>query len=261
MFKERRSIVPAAVIWTRIESTRDEVRILPDGSMDLIWGSTGELFVAGPDTRAQMHFNRPGRVLTGIRFAPGVAPAFLGMPASELLDLRVPLGALWPSADTRAVADRLAGSPAPDRTLEMLVSDRLSRDGRELPRTAEIVRLLRAGRSVADVAGIVGLSGRQLRRRSIQAFGYGPKMLARVLRFGRALELARSGFPLSDVAASAGFADQAHLARDVRTLAGVPMTHLLGRHAQPPDPVGQLLARSVMDDPPDVGILRARPPA
>jgi AraC-like DNA-binding protein len=245
MLRERRSIVPGAVIWTRTASTRDEIRILPDGSMDLIWSSSGELFVAGPDVQAQLYGDRPGRVLTGIRFAPGVAPAFLGVRASELVNLRVPLSALWRPAEARAVADRLSGNPAPGRAMETYVFDRLSRDGRESAFIGEIVRLLGAGRSVADVAGIIGLSGRQLRRRSIEMFGYGPKMLARILRFRRALALARSGMPLSDVAAHAGFADQAHLARDVRALAGAPMTQVLGELRPPSEATAQLLAGSV----------------
>ena len=58
---------------------------------------------------------------------------------------------------------------------------------------------------------------------------YGPKTLARVLRLQRALGLARGGVPYAETAARAGFADQAHLARDVRELAGVPLTELLGR--------------------------------
>ncbi len=44
---------------------------------------------------------------------------------------------------------------------------------------------------------------------------------------GHALELARTGEPLALVAARAGYADQAHLAREVRALAGVPVTTLL----------------------------------
>ncbi len=45
----------------------------------------------------------------------------------------------------------------------------------------------------------------------------------------RALELARTGMELGDVAATAGYADQPHLARDVKQLAGVPVTALVRR--------------------------------
>jgi AraC-like DNA-binding protein len=48
-----------------------------------------------------------------------------------------------------------------------------------------------------------------------------------VLRFQRALRLARAGGRLVDVAVVSGYADQAHLARESRRLAGVPITQLL----------------------------------
>ena len=66
-----------------------------------------------------------------------------------------------------------------------------------------------------------------MRRRSLAAFGYGPKTLQRVLRFQRALGLARSGMALADVAQAAGYADQPHLANEVRVLAGMPVRALL----------------------------------
>jgi AraC-like DNA-binding protein len=66
-----------------------------------------------------------------------------------------------------------------------------------------------------------------LHRRSLDAFGYGPKTLARMLRLQRALAAARSGVPLADTAMRTGFADQAHLSREVRALAGIPLGGLL----------------------------------
>jgi transcriptional regulator GlxA family with amidase domain len=92
-----------------------------------------------------------------------------------------------------------------------------------------VAAALGAGRPVAATADELGIGARQLHRRSLAAFGYGPKTLARVLRLQRALTLARSGLPFAETAARAGFADQAHLARDVRELAGMPLTDLLAR--------------------------------
>ncbi|MEU1566435.1 helix-turn-helix transcriptional regulator, partial [Streptomyces mirabilis] len=97
------------------------------------------------------------------------------------------------------------------------------------PLLREVVTALDAGRSIAATADRLGLSARQLHRRSLTAFGYGPKTLARVLRLQRALALARTGVPFAETAARSGFADQAHLARDVRELAGMPLGELLGR--------------------------------
>ena len=63
------------------------------------------------------------------------------------------------------------------------------------------------------------MSARQLQRRVADAVGYGPKMLARVLRFRRLLALASA--PLVELALDAGYADQAHMTADVTELAGV----------------------------------------
>jgi len=69
------------------------------------------------------------------------------------------------------------------------------------------------------------LSERQLHRRSLAAFGYGAKTLGRIRRLQRALAVPVSATGAA-AAAAAGYADQAHLARDVRELAGVPFTAL-----------------------------------
>ncbi|EST36312.1 hypothetical protein N566_16500, partial [Streptomycetaceae bacterium MP113-05] len=97
------------------------------------------------------------------------------------------------------------------------------------PLCAPLVTALRRGVGVAEAADAAGLSERQLRRRALDAFGYGPKTLARVLRMRRALQLAESGAPFAQVAVVTGYADQAHLAREVRALTGRPLSRLLER--------------------------------
>ncbi|NEB52285.1 helix-turn-helix domain-containing protein, partial [Streptomyces griseus] len=81
----------------------------------------------------------------------------------------------------------------------------------------------RRGGSVAATAAEVGLGARQLHRRSLAAFGYGPKTLARILRLQRALALIRTGLPYAEAACAAGCVDQAHLAREMRALAGTTL--------------------------------------
>ena len=222
MYQERRSWLEGATIWSR--TADDACRVLPDGCMDVIW-SAGTLVVAGPDTRAHL---APGVVdtITGLRFAPGVGPEVLGVPAHELRDRRVSLDELWPSAEVRRLADQAATAHDPGPVLESASAVRLrDTDGPASPLPA-ILRGLHAGQPMTAIAGSVGMSERQLHRRCLAAFGYGPKMLARVLRMHRALRAARGGMPFADVAARSGYADQAHMARDVKALAGVPLRDL-----------------------------------
>jgi methylphosphotriester-DNA--protein-cysteine methyltransferase len=88
---------------------------------------------------------------------------------------------------------------------------------------------------VGDARRAAHLSERQLRRRFEHAVGYGPATLARVQRFQRFLAHAQRTptAPLARLAADAGYADQAHLARECRRLAGLPPRALLATGAAP----------------------------
>ncbi|MFJ9038077.1 DUF6597 domain-containing transcriptional factor [Streptomyces sp. NPDC102406] len=219
-YAERTSQVPGAVLWTRTVAGPAAGAVLPDGCMDLIW-SEGRLFVAGPDTRAHpTGTDAPARSYVGIRFAPGTAPAYLGVPAHELRDRRVELAALWRGADARRLAERVDAAPDPATELERAAVRLVAAAAPPDPLLARVVAALGAGRGVAEVADMTGLNARLLHRRSLAAFGYGPKTLARVLRLRRALALARAGVPFAQTAARAGYTDQAHLAREVRALTG-----------------------------------------
>ncbi|MEV6873506.1 helix-turn-helix domain-containing protein [Amycolatopsis sp. NPDC051128] len=197
-------------------------RIVPDGCLDLVAGD-GAVFVAGPDTAPWSSVTHPGAVLRGVRFAPGRAPAVLGVPADELRDRRVPLGELWGRAGellaerllageislARAVASRLAEVPPPDPAV-----------------TALIARLDAGAARVAEAAPPMETSERRLRRRFVQAVGYGPATYLRVARFQRAVALAPRAPGLAALAAAAGYADQAHLSRECRALTGLtPRTY------------------------------------
>ncbi|MGW1323741.1 helix-turn-helix domain-containing protein [Streptomyces antibioticus] len=226
MYEERPSRLAGAVVWTNTPSpgpgTSATQPVLPDGCMDLLWHE-GRLLVAGPDTRAY-HPDGPPTPWTGIRFFPGTAPALLGVPAHELRDRRVELTDLWPAAEVRRLTARIAAAPHPATALEDLALDRAAPPD---PTLRRLVTALAAGRPVATIADELDLSGRQLHRRSLAAFGYGPKTLARILRLQHALTLAREGVPYADTAARSGYADQAHLTREVKEFTGRTLGSLL----------------------------------
>ncbi|MGW0609254.1 helix-turn-helix domain-containing protein [Streptomyces sp. NPDC002788] len=227
MYAERAARLDGAVVWTNTPERSGVGRVLPDGCMDLLWHD-GRLLVAGPDTRAYLTDGRGGP-WAGIRFFPGTAPVLLGVPTHELRDRRVDLTDLWPAAEVRRLADRVNAAPDPASGLEELALRQAAGARPPDPLLRQVVTALDAGRPVAVVADELGFSARQLHRRSLAAFGYGPKTLARILRLRRALALARDGVPFADTAARAGYADQAHLAREVRELAGAPLGELLAR--------------------------------
>ncbi|MFF9430811.1 helix-turn-helix domain-containing protein [Streptomyces sp. NPDC004288] len=241
MYEERAALLDGAVLWTVTArpAARPPRPVLPDGCMDLIWAD-GHLLVAGPDTRAHVPGESAARY-AGLRFAPGDAPAVLGVPARELRDRRVALDDLWGAAEARRLAERITATPDPARALDALVRRRAADTEPPDPLMRAVAARLAAGRTVADTAEAVGLGARQLHRRSLDAFGYGPKTLARILRLRRALALVLAGVPQAEAAVRAGCADQAHLARETRALAGMTVgdyTASVSANSETPDPSG-----------------------
>jgi AraC-like DNA-binding protein len=226
----------AECTWTSAAPVAPErIDVLPDACMDLVW-SGAQLLVAGPDTAPHPFVRAAGVVATGLRFRPGVLPALLATPAGALRDARVPLDALHPRLARRATALLESGMPAA-AVLGML-AHRLPGPAPEPAVRAAATRLAR-GASAADTADALGWTTRSLHRHSVAAFGYGPAVLRRVLRFRRALALLRAGVAPAEVAALAGYADQPHLSREVRALAGVAPAQLgSGANRSTPVPSG-----------------------
>ncbi len=231
MYRERpasvrgRAVLPGCVVWDRRSGAAGSVRVLPDGCLDLIVAGD-RLLVAGPDTVAQVIETTAADAFTGLRMAPAVGPAVLGVAAADLVNQRVPLEELWPSAEARRLADRVAASEDPADALVATAAERLAARAPDPLMRAAACRAL-AGEPVAAIAAGIGLSPRHLHRRCQVSFGYGLKTLARIGRLDRALGLARTGLPLAQVAADAGYADQPHFTREVRALTGIPPARLL----------------------------------
>jgi AraC-like DNA-binding protein len=197
--------------------------VLPDGCSDIIWEEGTGACVAGPDTGPVRTQAGRTTILVGARFRPAAGGQALGIPLSELRDQRVPLsdlpgaraaGRLSPDLPPRAAATRVAD-----------LAGRLIADAAADPLLTRAAALLGdPAARIEDVAGRLGLSERQFRRRSHAAAGYGPKTLQRILRFQRFIRLLDAAAELPDLAgaaAQAGYADQPHLTRDCGELSGL----------------------------------------
>ena len=211
-------------VWEHEAEESRGRRIDPDGCVDLIWLAERELVVAGPDTSAQVALLPAGRRSSGIRLRPGAAAAVLGLPASELRDLRVTLGQVWGAGAERLVENLVVASPP--RRLELLaaaVSERRAAPDGLVAAAAH--RLARPRTRVAQVAADLGVTERTLHRRTVHAVGYGPKLLARVARLQR-LRASPAGTP-AERALAAGYAHQAHMNDEVRSLTGTTAVRFL----------------------------------
>jgi AraC-like DNA-binding protein len=209
--------------------------VLPDGCVDIVWVGDRAPTVAGPATRHVFVQLPTGVDIVGLRFQPGSVQTLLGVPAEDLLNATVPLADIWgrSAADfSDPVREGHSGSAKRDRLAQAALrrfADARSSD----PAVAACVAWLgrkRSGR-VEDLTEVSDLSVRQLQRRFRAAVGYGPKTFQRIVRLQRLLELAaREAGPtkgLARLALAAGYADQAHMSREVRDLTGKTPSALL----------------------------------
>jgi AraC-like DNA-binding protein len=167
---------------------------------------------------------------SGVQLAvhPLAARALLGCRAAELLGP----GDHGHEVLGRAAVElheRVAARPDAEGRLDVVqdwLRDRAAEAGRVRVRP-ELVGAWRlveetAGRCrVDELAREVALSPRQLRTLMVAEIGLSPKQLCRHFRFDGAIaRLADGPAGLAEVAAETGYADQAHLAREFRQMAG-----------------------------------------
>lgn len=169
-----------------------------------------------------------------IELTPLGARVLFGMPASELWDTSIELTdvvgrigfELW---------ERLQVAPSwPERFAAC--DDVLCRLATDLPPPTGIERcwrtLVESGGTipVGELAAATGYSRQHLTRRFRGEFGLSPKLAARVIRFERAKDMlatAPSFVTIGQVAAACGYADHAHLVRDVDDLAACTPSELI----------------------------------
>lgn len=212
-----------ACTWVHRATSAQPQLVVPDGCMDFVFDGSA-LRLAGPDTRPVREAGA-GALYLGVRFRIGRGASLLGVPASALCDTRAPLAELWGDR-ARRLEDALRACD-PERGLELMAMAVRAAPARSAPDAAVhalIAQLAGPDRRwrIAPLAAELGLSERQLHRRCCAAVGYGPKLLARILRlqqFRRALARAPDT-PLATLAAALGYVDQAHLSHDASALFG-----------------------------------------
>lgn len=202
-------------------------RVLPDGCIDLIFRGgpdDGRLFSSALIARPAFFAATRRSWFVGVRFRPAMARAALDIDPVDCRDRDIPASQI-----DRAFAPleaALQDCASPDGALALLrrtVDARLAkREGDAVPaRVREAVALLARGGEVHQVARALGITERSLHRDLMRWSGLAPKSLARILRMQRALGAIRAGTePLALIALRTGYADQAHMTRDLKALTG-----------------------------------------
>jgi AraC-like DNA-binding protein len=165
-----------------------------------------------------------------LELSPLGTRALLGIPAAELAGTAVQLDDLVGPAEVDRLMNRLPaadGWPARVALVQRYLAGRLQRRKDRWTPRPEVARawtmLARSGGStrIGDVAGEVGWSARHLAQQFTSAVGVTPKTAGRLMRFHRSVTMISGGTPIADAAAVCGYADQAHLTREWRRMAGV----------------------------------------
>lgn len=191
----------------------------------------GDGCVVSTPTRAwEFGYPSPTRSV-GVHLAPWGLAAFLPMAAAELRDRPVTIEQVWGRSAVDDLRERLAAVDDPGRQLSVL-EDALVRRRREVP-GLDLVREVSTAiatsggtAAIGDLAAARGVSTTHLARTFKEVVGVTPKRLARAHRFTGAVLAIDPAGPIdwADIAARAGYFDQAHFGHEFREFTGFTPT-------------------------------------
>jgi len=161
-----------------------------------------------------------------VRFRPGGAARFFAAPLHELLGASVALSDVAPGAGVARLHDRVRAAPEDGeraRAVEAFLFAQ-QRDHTD-PIVATAVRHLSEANgiertTVGALAASAGLSLDAFEKRFRRVVGCSPKQFALQSRLRRAIDSYHPGVSLTQLALDAGYYDQAHFNRDLRTVTG-----------------------------------------
>ncbi|MEQ1942814.1 AraC family transcriptional regulator [Mesorhizobium sp. VNQ89] len=169
-----------------------------------------------------------------INFTPLGARQFFAMPMTELSERMVALDDVLGAAggSLREQLGATADWESRFDLAEAFVADRLAKahaPAADVAWAFDAIAATGGARRIASIAREIGLSRKHLVDRFRREVGLGPKSVSRIVRMRRALSAAGSGDGWADIAADCGYADQAHMVREFRDLAGrTPSTLAIG---------------------------------
>jgi AraC-like DNA-binding protein len=232
--------------WSRSAGRSAEPqRILPDGCLDIVVGPR-QAIVVGAMTRAIIVPPAGGAGMVGVRFRPGMATAFLRIPAAALTDDSAPLEAVWPDGDE--VADHVGSALGTDQAIARLAATLTSRLARTTAVPPDLLAaveriMARGGRiDVSRLAASLGVTRQHLARRFAAHVGVPPKTFCRVARLWSVVRSTAGGrVNWAGLAADLGYSDQSHLVAEFRSFTGLtPGRWIAARRAGSKSPSRQL---------------------
>ncbi|MFD6392176.1 DUF6597 domain-containing transcriptional factor [Nocardia sp. NPDC060259] len=162
----------------------------------------------------------------GVAFRPGMFRPFLDGPVTDLRDRMI---------DAATVFGPDLPSPVDVESVERFLVERLPAPDPQAELATRVVAAIAEDTTVTRVDAIAdrfGLSVRGLQRLFADYVGIGPKWVVRRYRLHEITErlAERTEIDWAATAAELGYADQAHLSRDFRTIFGEPPTRYARRY-------------------------------
>jgi AraC-like DNA-binding protein len=200
-------------------------RAVPDGCVDLMFttrGGAAEGWLCGMVTRNDGLVLPRGSECFGVRFRPGYLPERFDAAIPELLNNRVPVGALPGGAELLSRVAETDGFYARTKLLRGFFGDGWRRH--------ELLQLLiarideRGGAvRVAELEAETLYSARYINKVFTSQLGVPPKTFAKYVRFQNLIGRLNSGKPtrLCDAALDFGYYDQPHLIKEFKEFASI----------------------------------------
>jgi AraC-like DNA-binding protein len=223
-----------------------DMRVLPAAGLTIVLVLDGELRVdrtgpvavgiAGGVGVRSVPVRGRDLVCVDIHLSPLAAHSVLDGAVAELAGTVVDLEDLWGATAGRLLA-ALAGTDRWEERFSELraaLAEMLHTNRSVDAEVAFVWRELVAGggrRRIGDLAAETGWSRKRLWSRFTAQIGVTPKRAAMLVRLAPAIEAIVAGTAVADVAVRYGYADQSHLTRDLRELAGyTPASLYRNRH-------------------------------
>ena len=206
-----------------------------DGALDADGEALPDAWIGGLDDRPTIVGFGDTYGAIDLKLTPLGAYTLIGAPLCELGGACVPLADVF-GRDGEELVARVRESDDWDErfdALEAFLLRRLAAGPTPDPAVAWAFDRLRATRGAARVEALaseLGCSRRYLRDGFVRQVGLAPKTVGRLMRFQHVREgIQHAPAPWSEVAYAAGYADQSHLNREFRELAGTTPSDFVRR--------------------------------
>ncbi|WP_251149964.1 helix-turn-helix domain-containing protein [Cellulosimicrobium sp. Marseille-Q4280] len=226
LYEERAASSPAVdVVWATVDLTDGTYVASADARWDLVFtvhADTRRVLLSGPSSKPTPVPYLAGNHNLGVRFSSGTyfahEPVATWRDRTDRLSMPSPgafllAGDLWPFPSVRL------GATDVDRLVAALSA-------------AGVVRHDDVVEAALD-GGAARCSVRTVERHFARAVGIAPRRVRQIERAREAVARLQEGRSIADVAYRLGYADQAHLTRDLKRLTG----HTPGRSRERGEPV------------------------